>query len=525
MLNKLSSLQNALSQNVNFKGNSEGKNDKGDVKFRTFYLNDVHAQNSKMGALMTASENYNKSVDKTPDVDSFKLAAGDILIGKNKEKNKLWVDFLNKIKLDLSTIGNHEMDNDEAGLADRMGEAKYKYVASNIHVGKDSPLAPRIKEGKLVNSCVITKNGHKYGFIGAMPVDIKKHISKDVKSTNLKVDNFDETKNEIQNTVNNLEKNGVNKIFLVSHLGLETEKKIAQNVSGIDVIVGGHSHDLIKGATAGNNLLKSPKGDPVLLLMTGKDGKHYGDLEATFDSKGVLKTNTIKNNVGDTEPLPKSLAAMDLKDQDLGKAKPLGILTEVNMPKSTKREENPVADLVADSLRKKSGAQIAIINGQAIRGKLNTGVVTDRDMDEVITFQNKMYKVKMSEKDLIDTLNFGAQHTAYQVSGLKYKVGADKKVKDVVLENNDGTFTKLNAQNPSPDKKITAAYDDYLLKGEHGCKPLNRPQSDIIEQYPWLQKDAAVELIKDKKFVPIDMSAKHRIDREDPDIPVPGEHN
>ena len=44
---------------------------------------------------------------------------------------------------------------------------------------------------------------------------------------------------------------GINKIILLSHLGIERDKEVAQKTEGIDVIVSGHTHELIEGIKEG----------------------------------------------------------------------------------------------------------------------------------------------------------------------------------------------------------------------------------------------------------------------------------
>lgn len=479
------------------------------VKLKVFYLNDIHAQNSKMGSLWTAADTFTKSNKNDKSVDTFKLAAGDVLIGEDKPKNALWVNFLNAIGLDLCALGNHEMDDGEGGFSEQIKNAEYKYVLSNAKIGDQSPLAAKVKDGKIVSSCVLTQNGHEYGIVGATPVDLKNHLNPRTRLDNFEVDSLDETIDDVQAQVDELKRKGVNKIVLVSHLGFGNDQVLAQNTSGIDIIIGGHSHDLIKGITPDRNLLKSKSGEPVLITQAGKDGRNFGVLDVTFDSKGVIQS--AQNDVQDTNSCPKNPFAEDAMDKYLGPAKPLGIFEDVEVPANVERNENPLADLVADAMKEKSGAQVAILNGESIRGKIQSGIVTSRDVEEVITFQNPVYKVKMSEKDLIDVLNFGAEHEVYQVSGLKYKVGKDKKVKDVVLENKDGTLTKLNSKNPSQDRTIIAVYDEYLLRGKHPCEALKIPDNKVLERYDWIEKDATKEYISNEQFIPIDMSKKERI--------------
>ena len=71
------------------------------------------------------------------------------------------------------------------------------------------------------------------------------------------VDNVKETIEDIQTEANILQSQGINKIILLSHLGYTLDKIIANQTQGIDVILGGHSHDLLFDVKEGENLFYS----------------------------------------------------------------------------------------------------------------------------------------------------------------------------------------------------------------------------------------------------------------------------
>ena len=60
---------------------------------------------------------------------------------------------------------------------------------------------------------------------------------------------------------------------------MEKDKRIAQETSGIDIIIGGHTHDLLQGIEEGKNLLYSKSNEPVIITQAGKDGEYFGDLK------------------------------------------------------------------------------------------------------------------------------------------------------------------------------------------------------------------------------------------------------
>ena len=49
----------------------------------------------------------------------------------------------------------------------------------------------------------------------------------------------------VQKAVNDLKAKGITKIIALGHAGLRVDKKIANKVDGVDVVVGGHSHTFL----------------------------------------------------------------------------------------------------------------------------------------------------------------------------------------------------------------------------------------------------------------------------------------
>ena len=76
--------------------------------------------------------------------------------------------------------------------------------------------------------------------------------------------------------VNNLKKQGINKIIVLSHQGIKNDKRLAQETEGIDIIFGAHTHDLIEGIKDGVNLFQSKSGEPTVFTQAGKDGENVG---------------------------------------------------------------------------------------------------------------------------------------------------------------------------------------------------------------------------------------------------------
>ena len=499
---------NSIHQPVvkHFKNDLNKRVDNETVHSKIFYFNDTHGRISCMEELKEASNNFREN-PANKQVDIFTLSAGDSLIGKNKQKNKLWIEYQNDF-LDYSAIGNHEFDDNLDTFSKNIKDIEYKYIATNIETGKDCPLNEAIKKGKIVRSVIKDKKGHKYGLIGAMPPDLKKHLSPKVNLKDFFIDNFEQTRKAIQAEINSLEKQGINKIILLSHMGYKNDRKLAPKVSGLDVIIGGHSHHLVKGMTPGKNYLRGADGNPVAIVQAGKNGKNFGVLDLIFNKNGVIKN--ISNTIKKTDLYKEDKRIKGLIDKFLGKIKPLAWISNIASAKNN--VEKPIAGFAADAMKEKANAEIALINTEKIRGKFNTGMLTDRELDESMPIANDISKVNISEKDLVNALNFAIkQDDALQVSGLKYTISKNNTVKDLYYIDKNKNRIKIDTKNPNPYKTYTAVYDNYLMQGDHDNIALKKKDSEKLEVFNWKMIDIVKEKLLARHFMPLTLKQNDRI--------------
>lgn len=143
-------------------------------------------------------------------------------------------------------LGNHELDATPAALAESLKDAKYNLLAANVTVDPNSPMA-----GKIKKSVIEENNGVKFGVIGTAPSDALERVGTRESLEDIKIDNVDTTIKKIQEEIDKLKAQNIDKIILLSHSGKDVDKRIVQETSGIDIVLGGHTHDLYKGVKEG----------------------------------------------------------------------------------------------------------------------------------------------------------------------------------------------------------------------------------------------------------------------------------
>lgn len=489
-----------------------------------FYVNDVHGKMTNMERIY----NMTKEFDATPaakiapafwnkntgDVSKFKVASGDIILGANYIHNQVANKFLDWSGFIASALGNHELDVVEPGnLAKLLSDSKYKMLAANVEIKEGSPLV-----GKIQKSMVVEKDGEKYGLIGIAPEDMLERVKMNNTLKDFSVKNDDETIKIVQDEVNKLQAQGINKIIVLSHEGTKKDQRLAQETSGIDLIFGAHTHDLIEGLQEGVNLFTSKSGEPVILTQAGKDGENVGILNVDFDENGVVKK--AQNNVIKTKNYNRPLFVKDSVEDIIGKPEIIGkVKAAVAPPEQRLIENNPHGNLIADAMRNELGTDIAILNAGNIRGNFSEGTVDSRLISDITPFEDKMWIIGLSEKQIVDAINVGLKSLTKSsnkpgillVSGLKYKANKQGELLDLEFIDKNNQVHKIDVKNPDPNKKYTVAADDFFATGGDGYLESNKNPDFVLQKFDMDKNKLACDYIK-KMAQPMEIKDDHRIE-------------
>ncbi len=180
------------------------------------------------------------------------LHAGDCFQGTlyfSLFKGKANADMLNAIGIDAMALGNHELDMGNEPVALFTQRTNFPLLAGNWDLSRErADKQYRLSDNDNVKSYDIERRcaewivkgvGEDKVAIFGLSLDKMADIANP--DTDTPFVNALET---ARNTVNEIQGSGINKIILLSHLGYDADKEVAQQVEGIGVIVGGHSHVL-----------------------------------------------------------------------------------------------------------------------------------------------------------------------------------------------------------------------------------------------------------------------------------------
>lgn len=435
-------------------------------KLSIYYYNDTHGNSDQMAGVINSAKQFRLN-SQNKDSVNFIFSAGDNYSGGNVGKNRFILDLMQNIMgVEASAVGNHEIDAGSEGFVEAVKGKNIDFIATNVYLDKDNPMKDVIKK-----SIIKEQKGVKYGIIGTMPIDFEKCTKKEVQK-DLKVMNLSETIESLQNEINNLRNQGIDKIILLAHTGYDVDKEIAKNLDGLDIIVGGHTHTLVEGAQHGENIVTSKSGEPVLIVQAGENGKFYGIIDAEFDNNGVLKS--VGNNVIESTSKQKSPVIEHIKTQKLGTSPKVGSISSIDpMPANRRIAHCAWTSTMADSMKHELDGDIALINSANIRKVPQRGTLTETDVQESAPMKNKLIKTKVTQKQLVEAIKNSAKTTMsdsegvpglLHVSGLTYKIDDKGNLLELNYVAKNGKKTPIDINNPSESITYTAIYDSFIAQ-------------------------------------------------------------
>ena len=335
------------------------------------------------------------------------LDAGDYSVGTafggSTEQLGSELQCLEMAGFDATTLGNHDFDHGPAALASSIMAAHRAghvptILASNTHLDhSDDPELDGLKElvkAQVIKShMIIERGGIRFGLFGIMGED---SITYTINPGAVIFSDFIVKSQEMTKL---LRQEGADVVICLSHGGvMEPEKEggpitegddinLANAVPDIDVIVGGHSHILIKEPIVANG---------IPIVQAGCYGQVLGELVLEIDgpSKPKVKSsklhsvdNTVLGDARITEAIETFLhetSQIVFEPRGLKIDEPLAIIDQ-DWPNDffDLTASRPIGNLVTDAIRNATKADVCIQCAGLVRNgmiKGSTGVQTAYDI-------------------------------------------------------------------------------------------------------------------------------------------------
>lgn len=266
------------------------------------------------------------------------------------------VDVMNLTGYDAVTIGNNEgLTFTPAQLAQSYSGLLCPIVCGNV-VEQDTGCPP----AWMKPSIIIEKGPFRIGLLGATaPFNTFYEL------LGWEVTDPVETLKEQVNIL----REQVDVIVILSHLGLPTDKRLAEQIAGIDVILGGHTHHVLEEPLVIGQ---------AVLGAAGKFGQWLGKvvLERVGEAEPVKLVSSGCVPVQQTllEEQVSLAIATNFKEAERTLDQ-TAVITDRTLPINYE-QESPFANLLAQAVRQFTGAELALVNAGQLLGGLPQGDIT-----------------------------------------------------------------------------------------------------------------------------------------------------
>lgn len=424
-------------------------------------LNDVYqispVDKGRNAGLARVATLRKKILSQSP--NTIFLLAGDTIspsVASTVFKGAQVIAVWNAIGLDFAALGNHEFDFGNDILVERMKESKFAWLGANVidrNTGKPfngmSPFAAR------------RIGGIKIGILGLLTPDTATSSSP---GKNIR---FLDPIATARRLVPKMRAAGATVIIAVTHLTMSTDKELART-GLVDVIIGGHEHELLQSMAGRTPIFK-----------WGSDARTLGriDLNINARTRKIESMDWAGIPVTDATPDDPDAAAVVAEYETKLSAeldKPLGrtIMELDALNRHVRTQETNLGNLIADAYRDATKADVAILNGGSIRANTTfpVGPLTKRDVISMLPFENPVVKIETTGAQIRAALENGISQVVEesesgrfpQVSGLQFEFDGRKPVGSRVVK------VVIGGQPLDERKTYTLASSAYLVEGGDG---------------------------------------------------------
>lgn len=445
-----------------------GINDHGNA---CFAATDCRGGLARISAAIQAARQEQDNVIALDAGDQFQ---GTLFYSINKWPMIAAVDKL--LPYDAMTLGNHEFDEGCDELARFLEAQPLPVLAANLTPQQGCPLAG----GSRIRPYLVRMvRGTRVGIIGLANDEVTGLAAACPRTT------FRDARTTLQQYVAELEAQGIRHIIAVTHLGLERDRELARSVSGVDVIVGGHTHTYLgPGSKDGPYPIveHAPDGSPVLVVTAARATRYLGDLSITFDAAGI----PVAWAGGPRELVPALPQDEAMTRLVANYAESLAhYRTEIVGHHSVRMPDGMEACrkgdcfsglLTADAFLeygRKQGARLALVNGGGIRASLPAGDISRGDLLALHPFDGQVYVREYSGEQLQEALEHavsgpdGEGPQLLQVAGLTYEADtslpAGQRLRAVHIVDERGQRQALE-----PQARYGVVLSDFLASGGDG---------------------------------------------------------
>jgi 5'-nucleotidase/UDP-sugar diphosphatase len=375
-------------------------------------INDVYEwkpyPTDKTGSLSRFSTYLTRLHERFPQSDV--LFAGDLLSPSSDSQltqGLHMVQALNALGIRVASLGNHEFDFGKEALVKAISASQFPWLAANVEVLPKALLL----QNQIKPYTIIEQAGKRILVFGLLTTETTQ-LNNIAGYVTIK----DPIKTAQRLLPQWIQREKPDAVIALTHLNIAEDRRLAQSVPNIDVILGGHDH---------HQLLQVINGVPIIKLDS--DARTVGHLQLNFNPSTTLANRHLVKETPIAEwhyevtaltpaefPEDKAFEAKVLETTPIH----LASLDETvgTLPVTWNLQQNalrgvysPTAQQMAEILRRYLKTDVVLINSGGIRGNriILPGVLSQRDMWQILPFNNSLVTLNLTPKQLRAVLEKG----------------------------------------------------------------------------------------------------------------------
>jgi 5'-nucleotidase / UDP-sugar diphosphatase len=369
------------------------------------------------------------------------LDSGDVLEGApvfHRFGGRLELELFGALGLGAMALGNHELSLDGETLGNLLlTSGRFPMLAANLRPLADSALAGLVLPGVLLDA-----GGVRVGVVGVANADSPPNLNSSRNQWGLEL--APDLAAAVQVAIDDIGPRAA-LLVVLSHLGLERDRELVRDTTGIDVVLGGHQHILTAEPEWQDDCSSwqlqqsrgcSPRRVPIVHSGAYSQWLSRLDLALTADPADASQLEVTalalaQLPVTATVPAEPRVAEY-LEAQRPPPEPPLAFLPAPLSRRSALGGDSPLGNLTTDAMLAATEADVAVLNSSGLREDLEAGPLLRSDLDLAFPFDEPWRLAWLNGGVLRRGLERAAGRSAarsceaaLQVSGLELKVHCD----------------------------------------------------------------------------------------------------
>jgi len=443
--------------------------DDGKISFTFLQVNDVYeiaplagGKEGGLARIATLKKNLLQENSNT-----FAFMAGDFLspslLGTIKYKGQLikgqqMIDVMNAVGFDLVTFGNHEFDLSKGELQRRLNESNFAWTSANVRQKFCGDTFPFYKERngikEFVSDTHIIEAQDADGTqirIGFFSVTLPSNPQNYVAYTDM----YNEAKRAYESL-----KLRADIVFGLTHVKLSEDKKIAELLKDIPLIMGGHEHHNMSINIGNTKIIKADANAKTAYIHRINYDKNTKALILKSELKPI--TNELTEDLNTQRVVDKWNDILNEQIKEII-SNPNEIIYEAKVPldgrdKPIRSVQTNLGKLIARAMAYGFDDKVdcALVNGGSVRiDDQLVGAINSLDIFRVLPFGGGILKVDIKGSLLKEVLDYGESKAGSGAYLQRY-------LADLDAENDRWVINEKPIEN---DQIYRVAFSDYLLKG------------------------------------------------------------